>query len=173
MTPSSTSGPSLRVVSSWGLYQVRECCSSSQHGRELAKGKGHILRVRTPLGGKKKRPQKEKGYKTGSVAEVVKPLPSIQETLGLIPSTAEKAGREWEILEIQVRELKFLDPSHPNTLMPPLYPPLGENSSASFCLDGVWAQGERLDIDRALSRSQDVWTHTCPQSSGNGTDTFH
>jgi hypothetical protein len=49
----------------------------------------------------------------------------------------------------------------------------GENSSASFCLDGVWAQGERLDIDRALSRSQDVWTHTCPQSSGNGTDTFH
>jgi hypothetical protein len=76
-------------------------------------------------------------------------------------------------LEIQVRELKFLDPSHPNTLMPPLYPPLGENSSASFCLDGVWAQGERLDIDRALSRSQDVWTHTCPQSSGNGTDTFH
>ncbi|XP_007457850.1 PREDICTED: sex hormone-binding globulin isoform X2 [Lipotes vexillifer] len=47
----------------------------------------------------------------------------------------------------------------------------GEASSASFCLDGVWAQGQRLDMDRALSRSQDVWTHSCPQSPGNGTDT--
>uniref|UniRef100_A0A8C9C804 Sex hormone-binding globulin n=1 Tax=Phocoena sinus TaxID=42100 RepID=A0A8C9C804_PHOSS len=33
-----------------------------------------------------------------------------------------------------------------------------EASSASFCLDGLWAQGQRLDMDRALSRS-------------NGTDT--
>uniref|UniRef100_A0A8C6BYP4 Sex hormone-binding globulin n=1 Tax=Monodon monoceros TaxID=40151 RepID=A0A8C6BYP4_MONMO len=45
-----------------------------------------------------------------------------------------------------------------------------EASSASFCLDGLWAQGQRLDMDRALSRSQDIWTHSCPQSPGNGTD---
>ncbi|XP_065752955.1 sex hormone-binding globulin isoform X3 [Phocoena phocoena] len=37
-----------------------------------------------------------------------------------------------------------------------------EASSASFCLDGLWAQGQRLDMDRALSRSQDIWTHSCP-----------
>ncbi|XP_061031387.1 sex hormone-binding globulin isoform X2 [Eubalaena glacialis] len=49
----------------------------------------------------------------------------------------------------------------------------GEASSASFCLDGLWAQGQRLDMDRALSRSQDIWTHSCPQSPGNGTDTTH
>ncbi|XP_012868723.1 PREDICTED: sex hormone-binding globulin isoform X1 [Dipodomys ordii] len=49
----------------------------------------------------------------------------------------------------------------------------GENSSASFCLDGLWAQGQRLDIDKALSRSQDIWTHSCPQSPGNGSDTSH
>ncbi|XP_048222442.1 sex hormone-binding globulin [Perognathus longimembris pacificus] len=49
----------------------------------------------------------------------------------------------------------------------------GENSSASFCLDGLWAQGQRLDIDRALSRSQDIWAHSCPQSPGNGSDTSH
>ncbi|XP_068386383.1 sex hormone-binding globulin isoform X3 [Eschrichtius robustus] len=42
----------------------------------------------------------------------------------------------------------------------------GEASSASFCLDGLWAQGQRLDVDRALSRSQDIWTHSCPQSPG-------
>ncbi|XP_059938774.1 sex hormone-binding globulin [Mesoplodon densirostris] len=47
----------------------------------------------------------------------------------------------------------------------------GEASSASFCLDGLWAQGQRLDMDRALSRSQDIWTHSCPQNPGNGTDT--
>ncbi|KAM9043734.1 sex hormone-binding globulin isoform 1-T5 [Megaptera novaeangliae] len=49
----------------------------------------------------------------------------------------------------------------------------GEASSASFCLDGLWAQGQRLDVDRALSRSQDIWAHSCPQSPGNGTDTTH
>ncbi|KAM9597472.1 sex hormone-binding globulin isoform 4-T4 [Trichechus inunguis] len=49
----------------------------------------------------------------------------------------------------------------------------GEVSSASFCLDGLWAQGQRLDVDQALSRSQDIWTHSCPQSLGNGTDTSH
>ncbi|XP_007166453.1 sex hormone-binding globulin isoform X1 [Balaenoptera acutorostrata] len=49
----------------------------------------------------------------------------------------------------------------------------GEASSASFCLDGLWAQGQRLDVDRALSRSQGIWTHSCPQSPGNGTDTTH
>ncbi|KAF6299673.1 sex hormone binding globulin [Rhinolophus ferrumequinum] len=49
----------------------------------------------------------------------------------------------------------------------------GETSSASFCLDSLWAQDQRLDMDRALSRSQDVWTHSCPQSSGNGTGTTH
>ncbi|XP_007131043.2 LOW QUALITY PROTEIN: sex hormone-binding globulin [Physeter macrocephalus] len=47
----------------------------------------------------------------------------------------------------------------------------GEASFASFCLDGLWAQGQRLDMDQALRRSQDIWTHSCPQSPGNGTDT--
>lgn len=32
----------------------------------------------------------------------------------------------------------------------------GEDSSASFCLDSLWAPGQRLDMDRALSRSQDI-----------------
>uniref|UniRef100_A0ABI8A7T3 Sex hormone-binding globulin n=1 Tax=Felis catus TaxID=9685 RepID=A0ABI8A7T3_FELCA len=49
----------------------------------------------------------------------------------------------------------------------------GEASSASFCLDGLWAQGQKLDMDRALSRSQDIWTHSCPQSLGNDTDSTH
>ncbi|XP_072796505.1 sex hormone-binding globulin isoform X2 [Vicugna pacos] len=49
----------------------------------------------------------------------------------------------------------------------------GEASSASFCLDGLWAQGQRLDMDRALSRNQDIWTHSCPQSPSNGTDTTY
>nr|XP_004669273.2 sex hormone-binding globulin isoform X1 [Jaculus jaculus] len=49
----------------------------------------------------------------------------------------------------------------------------GEDSSASFCLDGLWAQGQRLDIDQALSRSRDIWTHSCPQSPGNGSDTSY
>ncbi|XP_026246435.1 sex hormone-binding globulin isoform X2 [Urocitellus parryii] len=49
----------------------------------------------------------------------------------------------------------------------------GEDSSASFCLDGLWAQGQKLDMDRALSRSQDIWTHSCPQIPSNGTDNAH
>ncbi|XP_043438906.1 sex hormone-binding globulin isoform X1 [Prionailurus bengalensis] len=49
----------------------------------------------------------------------------------------------------------------------------GEASSASFCLDGLWAQGQKLDMDRALSRSQNIWTHSCPQSLGNDTDSTH
>uniref|UniRef100_A0A7N5JDS2 Sex hormone-binding globulin n=1 Tax=Ailuropoda melanoleuca TaxID=9646 RepID=A0A7N5JDS2_AILME len=50
--------------------------------------------------------------------------------------------------------------------------PPGE-ASASFCLDGLWAQGQKLDMDRALGRSQDIWTHSCPQGPNNGTDTAH
>ncbi|XP_044106529.1 sex hormone-binding globulin isoform X2 [Neovison vison] len=49
----------------------------------------------------------------------------------------------------------------------------GETSSASFCLNGLWAQGQKLDMDRALSRSEDIWTHSCPQGPNNGTDTTH
>ncbi|XP_037351305.1 sex hormone-binding globulin isoform X3 [Talpa occidentalis] len=49
----------------------------------------------------------------------------------------------------------------------------GEASSASFCLDGLWAQGQKLDIDQALNRSQDIWTHSCPHSLSNDTDTTH
>ncbi|XP_077898939.1 sex hormone-binding globulin isoform X1 [Ictidomys tridecemlineatus] len=49
----------------------------------------------------------------------------------------------------------------------------GEDSSASFCLDGLWAQGQKLDMDRALNRSQDIWTHSCPQIPSNGTDNSH
>ncbi|XP_008572063.1 PREDICTED: sex hormone-binding globulin isoform X1 [Galeopterus variegatus] len=47
----------------------------------------------------------------------------------------------------------------------------GEDPSASFCLDGLWVQGQKLDMDQALSRSQDIWTHSCPQSPGKGSDT--
>ncbi|XP_027980928.1 sex hormone-binding globulin isoform X3 [Eumetopias jubatus] len=49
----------------------------------------------------------------------------------------------------------------------------GEGSSASFCLDGLWAQGQKLDMDRALSRSQDIWTHSCPQGPNNSPGTTH
>ncbi|XP_037007044.2 sex hormone-binding globulin isoform X1 [Artibeus jamaicensis] len=49
----------------------------------------------------------------------------------------------------------------------------GETSSASFCLDGLWAQDQRLDLDRAQSRSKDIWTHSCPQCLGNCTNTTH
>ncbi|XP_017387089.1 sex hormone-binding globulin isoform X3 [Cebus imitator] len=49
----------------------------------------------------------------------------------------------------------------------------GEDSSTSFCLNGLWAQGQRLDVDRALNRSHDIWTHSCPQNPGNGTDASH
>ncbi|XP_051023448.1 sex hormone-binding globulin [Acomys russatus] len=47
----------------------------------------------------------------------------------------------------------------------------GQNSSASFCLSDFRVQGQRLDIDQALSRSQDVRTHSCPQSPSNETHT--
>ncbi|XP_054957545.1 sex hormone-binding globulin isoform X4 [Pan paniscus] len=49
----------------------------------------------------------------------------------------------------------------------------GEDSSTSFCLNGLWAQGQRLDVDQALNRSHEIWTHSCPQSPGNGTDASH
>ncbi|NP_035497.1 sex hormone-binding globulin isoform X1 [Mus musculus] len=49
----------------------------------------------------------------------------------------------------------------------------GESSSASFCLSDFWVQGQRLDIDQALSRSQDIWTHSCPQRPSNDTRTSH
>ncbi|XP_017527245.1 sex hormone-binding globulin isoform X2 [Manis javanica] len=49
----------------------------------------------------------------------------------------------------------------------------GEASSASFCLDSLWAQDQKLDMDQALNRSQNIWTHSCPQSPGNDTDTTH
>ncbi|XP_021068341.1 LOW QUALITY PROTEIN: sex hormone-binding globulin [Mus pahari] len=47
----------------------------------------------------------------------------------------------------------------------------GEGSSASFCLSDLWVQGQRLDIDQALSRSQDIWTHSCPLRPSNDTHT--
>ncbi|PNJ12878.1 SHBG isoform 4 [Pongo abelii] len=49
----------------------------------------------------------------------------------------------------------------------------GEDSSTSFCLNGLWAQGQRLDVDLALNRSHEIWTHSCPQSPGNGTGASH
>ncbi|KAG8507149.1 Sex hormone-binding globulin, partial [Galemys pyrenaicus] len=58
-------------------------------------------------------------------------------------------------------------------ISPTLMPPVGAASSASFCLDGLWAQGQKLDIDQALNRSQDIWTHSCPYSLSNDTDTTH
>uniref|UniRef100_A0A7N5KFD8 Sex hormone-binding globulin n=1 Tax=Ailuropoda melanoleuca TaxID=9646 RepID=A0A7N5KFD8_AILME len=66
--------------------------------------------------------------------------------------------------------------SQPGTFFPPgtraEFNLQGE-ASASFCLDGLWAQGQKLDMDRALGRSQDIWTHSCPQGPNNGTDTAH
>ncbi|XP_075798519.1 sex hormone-binding globulin [Microtus pennsylvanicus] len=49
----------------------------------------------------------------------------------------------------------------------------GDNSSASFCLRDLWVQGQRLDVDQALKRSQNIWTHSCPQSPNNITHTSH
>ncbi|KAK2499434.1 hypothetical protein MC885_000371 [Smutsia gigantea] len=49
----------------------------------------------------------------------------------------------------------------------------GEASSVSFCLDSLWAQAQKLDMDQALNRSQNIWTHSCPQSPGNDSDTTH
>ncbi|XP_060060300.1 sex hormone-binding globulin isoform X2 [Erinaceus europaeus] len=49
----------------------------------------------------------------------------------------------------------------------------GEVSSASFCLDSLWVQGQQLDMDQALGRSQDLWTHSCPVNSSNNTGTAH
>ncbi|XP_008060529.1 sex hormone-binding globulin isoform X5 [Carlito syrichta] len=67
--------------------------------------------------------------------------------------------------------------SQPGTFFPPgthaEFNLQGEDSSASFCLNGLWAQGQILDMDRALSRSQDIWTHSCPQSPANGTEAPH
>uniref|UniRef100_A0A8C7ACJ5 Sex hormone-binding globulin n=1 Tax=Neovison vison TaxID=452646 RepID=A0A8C7ACJ5_NEOVI len=67
--------------------------------------------------------------------------------------------------------------SQPGTFFPPgtraEFNLQGETSSASFCLNGLWAQGQKLDMDRALSRSEDIWTHSCPQGPNNGTDTTH
>ncbi|XP_030152558.1 sex hormone-binding globulin isoform X2 [Lynx canadensis] len=64
------------------------------------------------------------------------------------------------------------DPRKPSLAQPPALRSR-EASSASFCLDGLWAQGQKLDMDRALSRSQNIWTHSCPQSLGNDTDSTH
>lgn len=58
-------------------------------------------------------------------------------------------------------------------MSPPCSLPLGDAASASFCLDGLWAQGQSLDMDRAQSRSLNIWTHSCPQNPGNGSDTTH
>ncbi|XP_036624658.1 sex hormone-binding globulin isoform X2 [Trichosurus vulpecula] len=49
----------------------------------------------------------------------------------------------------------------------------GEASSASFCLDGLRVQGRELDVDQALSRSKNIWTHSCPRSLNNNTNTPH
>ncbi|KAM9002982.1 LOW QUALITY PROTEIN: sex hormone-binding globulin [Sarcophilus harrisii] len=48
----------------------------------------------------------------------------------------------------------------------------GEASSASFCLTGLQVQGRELDVDQALSRSKNIWTHSC-QSLNNSTNTPH
>ncbi|XP_072497279.1 sex hormone-binding globulin isoform X4 [Notamacropus eugenii] len=48
----------------------------------------------------------------------------------------------------------------------------GEVSSASFCLNGLRVQGRELDVDQALSRSKNIWTHSCPRSLNN-TNTLH
>ncbi|XP_076398807.1 sex hormone-binding globulin isoform X6 [Peromyscus maniculatus bairdii] len=45
----------------------------------------------------------------------------------------------------------------------------GDDSFAFFCLSALWIQGQRLDIDRALNRSQNIWTHSCPRSPNSVT----
>ncbi|XP_057572861.1 sex hormone-binding globulin isoform X2 [Hippopotamus amphibius kiboko] len=84
----------------------------------------------------------------------------------------------WLSLHLQDQKVMLSSGLGPGLDLPlvlglPLQLQLREASSASFCLDGLWAQGQGLDMDRALSRSQDIWTHSCPQSPGNGTDTTH
>ncbi|XP_040099404.1 sex hormone-binding globulin isoform X1 [Oryx dammah] len=80
------------------------------------------------------------------------------------------------------KEILALPPTGPGSLLDLWVQPQGrlflgalpgDAASASFCLDGLWAQGQSLDMDRAQSRSLNIWTHSCPQNPGNGSDTTH
>uniref|UniRef100_A0A4X2K2J7 Sex hormone binding globulin n=1 Tax=Vombatus ursinus TaxID=29139 RepID=A0A4X2K2J7_VOMUR len=67
--------------------------------------------------------------------------------------------------------------AQPGTFLPPgahtVFSLQGEASSVSFCLDGLRVQGKELDVDQALSRSKNIWTHSCPRSLNNSTNTPH
>nr|XP_048303989.1 sex hormone-binding globulin isoform X2 [Myodes glareolus] len=83
-------------------------------------------------------------------------------------------GPKMEVLAVSLWRLVSLQRlwSHPQSHLS-LGALSGENSSASFCLRDLWVQGQRLDVDQALNRSQNIWTHSCPQSQSNITHTSH
>ncbi|XP_051036207.1 sex hormone-binding globulin isoform X1 [Phodopus roborovskii] len=83
-------------------------------------------------------------------------------------------GPKREVLAVSISRLATLQRlwSHPQGLLS-LGALAGDNSSASFCLSDLWIQGQRLDIDQALNRSQNIWTHSCPHSSNNVSHTSH
>ncbi|CAO2643787.1 Sex hormone-binding globulin [Lemmus lemmus] len=82
-------------------------------------------------------------------------------------------GPKMEVLAVSLWRLASLQRlwSHPQNHLS--LGALPDNSSASFCLRDLWVQGQRLDVDQALNRSQNIWTHSCPQSPNNITHTSH
>nr|AAB41681.1 androgen-binding protein [Phodopus sungorus] len=83
-------------------------------------------------------------------------------------------GPKTEVLVASASRLAALRTlwSHPQGLLS-LGALAGDNSSASFCLSDLWVQGQRLDIDQALNRSQNIWTHSCPHSPNNVSHISH
>uniref|UniRef100_A0A452QA18 Sex hormone-binding globulin n=1 Tax=Ursus americanus TaxID=9643 RepID=A0A452QA18_URSAM len=147
-------------------------------GLQLAAGSGHLLALGTPENPSQLSlhlQDQKVVLSSGSGPELELPL-----VLGLrlrlklaVSGVVLSQGSEKEILALPASDLASLlklwvQPQ--GRLF--LGAPPGE-ASASFCLDGLWAQGQKLDMDRALSRSQDIWTHSCPQGPNNGTDTTH
>ncbi|XP_040604884.1 sex hormone-binding globulin [Mesocricetus auratus] len=83
-------------------------------------------------------------------------------------------GPKMEVLAVSVSRLAALRSlwSHPQGVLS-LGALAGDGAFASFCLSDLWVQGQRLDIDQALNRSQNIWTHSCPQSPANVSHTSY
>ncbi|XP_007091674.2 sex hormone-binding globulin isoform X1 [Panthera tigris] len=148
-------------------------------GLQLAAGSGHLLALGTP----ENRPWLSLQLQGQKVVLSSASGPQLDLPLVLGPPLQLKLGESGAVLsqrpKKEILALPLLDPaSLLNLWVQPqgrlfLGALPGEASSASFCLDGLWAQGQKLDMDRALSRSQNIWTHSCPQSLGNDTDGTH
>ncbi|XP_069338115.1 sex hormone-binding globulin isoform X2 [Eulemur rufifrons] len=148
-------------------------------GLELVAGSGHLLALGTPenpswlsLHLQDQKVVLSPGSGPGLDLPLVLGLP-LQLTLG-VSRVVLSQGLKTEVLvlpSLGLGPILNLWAQPPGRLFLGALP--GEDSSASFCLNGLWAQGQRLDMDQALNRSQDIWTHSCPRSPGNGTDTSH